>query len=77
MMTRQLMTEAASLAPGCHLLAPRLLNTVGGLTGAHAALARSRREAGARHHPFKADVLLRQIGEEGDRLHLLPAGDAA
>ncbi len=63
LMTRRLMTEAASLAEGCHLLAPRLLNTVGGLTGAILPWL----DRGAKlvlHHPFKADVLLRQIVEE-------------
>ena len=63
LMTRRLMTEAASLQPGCNLLAPRLMNTVGGLTGGLLPWL----DRGAKlvlHQPFKLDVLLRQIVEE-------------
>lgn len=63
MTTRRLMTEGAALEMGCRILAPRLMNTVGGLSGAllpwldrHAVLCL--------HQPFDAKVYLQQLRDE-------------
>jgi acyl-CoA synthetase (AMP-forming)/AMP-acid ligase II len=63
-MARRLMADAADLADGASILAPRLLNTTGGLTGALMPWL----AVGAKlvlHQPFSLEVFVQQIHDEG------------
>lgn len=61
--SRRLMTEGAGLGMGCRILAPRLMNTVGGLSGALMPWL-DRRATLCLHQPFDAAVFLEQLRTE-------------
>ena len=61
--SRRLMTESADLRTGCRMLAPRLMNTVGGLSGALMPWL-DRRGVLCLHQPFDAAVYLEQLRTE-------------
>jgi acyl-CoA synthetase (AMP-forming)/AMP-acid ligase II len=70
---RTLMTEAAGLAEGCHILAPRLMNTTGGITGALLPWL-DRGATLVLHQPFKLDIFLRQLRDEAIDFASCPPG---
>jgi acyl-CoA synthetase (AMP-forming)/AMP-acid ligase II len=70
---RTLMTEAANLAEGCRILAPRLMNTTGGITGALLPWL-DRGATLALHHPFKLEIFLEQMRDEAVEFSSCPPG---
>ncbi|EON18822.1 short-chain-fatty-acid--CoA ligase FadK [Cupriavidus sp. GA3-3] len=63
LVSRRLMTDAASLRTGCHILSPRLLSTMGGISGSVVTwLDRAARLV--LHQPMTMDVFLQQIRDE-------------
>lgn len=70
---RTLMTEAANLTEGCRILAPRLMNTTGGITGALLPWL-DRGATLVLHQPFKLAVFLEQMRDEAVAFASCPPG---
>ncbi|MCP3024084.1 AMP-binding protein [Cupriavidus basilensis] len=63
LVSRRLMTDAAGLQPGCRILSPRLLSTMGGISGSLITwLDRAARLV--LHQPMSLEIFLRQIQDE-------------
>lgn len=61
--SRRLMSDAAQLESGCRILSPRMLNTMGGVSGSVVTWL-DRAATMALHQPLKVDIMLRQIEDE-------------
>lgn len=70
---RTLMTEAANLAEACRILAPRLMNTTGGITGALLPWL-DRGATLVLHQPFKLEIFLDQMRDERAVFSSCPPG---
>jgi acyl-CoA synthetase (AMP-forming)/AMP-acid ligase II len=70
---RTMMSEAAGLAIGARILAPRLMNTTGGITGAMLPWL-DRAATLVLHQPFRLDLFIGQIRDEAIDFTSCPPG---